>query len=246
MRYNTRKDTTRHRTESRMNKSELDKRIADNPFAALSDAIYNGLYEDIIFLRITPGMKLNESKIADELGVSRTPVKRALARLAHDKLLLKKGGSISVVSPMAKQESRQLYEARIAIEGYAAFLAASRISPEQLEELDGLARRYAEIGKNLDPATYAECDHRFHAVIIAASGNAYIVGIYGSIESRLLHYRHCLLHEIGLERLQPILHAASRHHLAVFNALKLGFADIARSEMERDIGGMNDVFSEWK
>jgi Transcriptional regulators len=229
-----------------MDKSELDRRIAENPFAALSDVIYHALYEDIIFLRITPGMKLNESRIADELGVSRTPVKNALARLAHDRLLLKKGGSISVVSPMAKQESRQLYEARIAIEGYAAFLAASRVTADQLEELGQLAEEYAEIGKHLDPATYAECDHRFHAIVIAAGGNDYIARIYESIESRLLHYRHCLLHEIGPQRLQPILSSASRHHLAVYNALRLGFADIARAEMERDIGGMNDVFSEWK
>lgn len=229
-----------------MNKKDLDQILADNPFASLSEVIYKALYESIIFLRIAPGSKLNESKIADELGISRTPVKKALGRLADDKLLMKKGGSISVVSTMAKEESRRLYEARIAVEGYAAFLAASRISQSQLAELERLAAQYAEIGLRLDPATYAECDHRFHAVIIAASGNDYISRMYQGLESRLLHYRHCLLHEIGPARLQPILAQAARHHQTVLNALKLGFADIAKAEIERDIGGMNNVFSEWR
>lgn len=229
-----------------MNKDELQELVGQNPFLVLSETIYQGLYADIIHLRLPPGTRLNESKLAEELGVSRTPVKKALARLAADSLLLKKGGTISVVSPMAKAESRRLYEARIAVEGYAAFLAAGRIRPEALERLEELTAQYQEIGRSLKAETYAECDHQFHAVIIAAAGNAYIERMYESIESRLRHYRHCLLYAIGRERLQPILSQAARHHQVIFNALRLGFADQARLEIERDIGGMNDVFSEWR
>ncbi len=229
-----------------MNRDALREKLDRNPFLALGEAIYQTLYEGIIFLRLPPGTKLNESKLAEELGVSRTPVQKALSRLGRDNLLLKKGGNISVVSPMAKEESRRLYEARIAVESYAAFLAAARIQPEELDRMEKLVAQYQEIGLALDPDTYAECDHQFHAIIIAASRNAYIGRMYESLESRLLHYRHCLLHAIGRERLQPILARAARHHQVIFNALKMGFADIVRAEIERDIGGMTDVFSEWR
>lgn len=229
-----------------MKRSELKKRIAENPFAVLGEIVYQSLYEDIISLRIAPGSKLNESRIAEELGISRTPVKTALTQLEKDNLLLKKGGTICVVSPMTKEESRQLFEARIAIEGYAVYLAAKRIAQSELSELEQLVTQYSKIGDCLEPVIYAECDHKFHALIIKASRNTYIQKMYATIEKRLLHYRHCLLPTIGAQRLQPILTQAAKHHQILFNAIRLGFSDTARNEMEVDISGMTNVFSEWQ
>jgi len=217
-----------------------------HPFLPLGELVYMFLYNEIIYLRILPNTKLGESKIADELKISRTPVNYALNRLIDEQLIEKKEGKTTVVSTMGKKESKMLYEARIAIEGYAAFLAVSRITGKQLAALEELVKQYLEIGKDINPETYADCDHQFHGIIIEAAGNTYISKMYASIESRLKHYRYCLLSQIGKDRLQPIIYQASKHHRAVYNALRLGFADIARMEMGRDIEGMTDVFYEWK
>ena len=58
--------------------------MKENPFLHLEDIIYQALRMEIIGLRIAPGSKLNESKIAEDLGVSRTPVRNALARLVEE------------------------------------------------------------------------------------------------------------------------------------------------------------------
>lgn len=227
-------------------REKLEAEMKKNPFLVLGDFIFDSLYRDIITLQIPPGTRLNESRIATELGVSRTPVKHAIAKLVDMGLVRKQGEKLSVVSPIGKDESRRLYEARIAVEGYAAYLAARRIGERDLARLERLVTEYAEIGVSLNPKTYAECDHEFHSIIIGASENAYIEEMYRGIEDRILHYRRSLHHHIERDSLQPVLARAARYHRAIWNALSMGFCDIARSEIEHDIGGMLDIFSEWR
>lgn len=62
-----------------MNRKEaLDKKLLQNPFLVLENAIFELLSEDIIQLRILPGTRLNEQLLAEEFGTSRTPVRNAL------------------------------------------------------------------------------------------------------------------------------------------------------------------------
>lgn len=231
-----------------MTREQLEQKQRSNPFLALTDVIYQVVKEDIIQLRIPPGTRLAESRLADELGISRTPVKSALTKLTQDNLIYKQDGRVSVVSAMTKFESRKLFEARIALEGHAAYLAVTRIKPSQLKEMEKLVEQYTKIGNHLNPAStaHAEVDHLFHKIVIAASCNEYIEQMYKSIESRLLHYRYCLLQEVGSGQLQPILYRAAIRHRAVYNAIRLGFTDLAKSAIEQDISGMMDAFAEWK
>ena len=82
-----------------------------------------------------PKQKLNESRIASSLAISRTPVRKALDQLLEE-FLVEKNGKLYTVSSMSKSESLMLCEARIAIEGHAVFLATSSINPSQLKRLE--------------------------------------------------------------------------------------------------------------
>lgn len=218
----------------------------DKPFTPLGELVYLYLYEEIIRMNLLPGTKLNESRLADELEVSRTPVKYALNRLSDELLVTKTEGKPMMVSPMNKQDTKKLLEACVAIESKAARLAASRIAQEQLEHMEELARECRRTVENERFADHAGCDHAFHCALIAAADNNYLSDMYKIIESRLLHNRHFMLNSIRRDRLKAILTTASRHHDAVLNALRLGFGDIAASEIEQDINGMSEIFGEWK
>lgn len=75
-----------------LSKEELDAMIRENPFCVINDILYKALYDDIIHLRIQPGEKLSESKIAQTLQISRTPVRNALISLANDNLIERRNG----------------------------------------------------------------------------------------------------------------------------------------------------------
>lgn len=172
-----------------------------------------------------------------------------MSRLEKDGLVYKKSGKILAVSRMTKEDSYHLYEARSALEGFAASLAVINITPKQLEELENLTKQYAAIGngksEDLNTNDYAEVDHKFHSLIIAASCNPYILRMYKSLEGYLLHYRYCLLSSLGPEKLQHILYQAAKRHQAIYNAFLMGFTDIVKQEVEQDVHSMLNAFSQW-
>ena len=69
-----------------MTTEEFQKQIADNPFAAINDLVYKYLYDNIVTMEIVPGSSLNESSIAKELQISRTPIRSAIELLERDGL----------------------------------------------------------------------------------------------------------------------------------------------------------------
>ncbi|WP_368652960.1 GntR family transcriptional regulator [Ornithinibacillus sp. 4-3] len=227
-----------------MRNDYLKEKLEKNPFIVLGEEVYKVLYNDIIQLNILPGTRLSESKIAKEFGTSRTPVKNAIDRLKEDGLVITEQGKAHVIT-LNKKEGRQLYEARLALEGYAVFLAATRINESQLEQLHQLVIEYNHSANTEDFLNHAYYDHEFHKIIMKAADSPYIMNLYETIESRILHYRNSLLINVPPDRFRTILSRAGKCHTAIYNAIRLGFAEIAKNEMERDINGMMDVFVEW-
>ncbi len=224
--------------------NNLKERLKANPFLTLSDVIYQSLFEDIVKLQILPETKLNEKQLADMLGVSRSPVNHALKSLCADGLLKKAGKSLCVV-PMKKQECRKLYESRFCLEGYAAYLSASRINKEEIEELEKSIEGFEKIIVN-DISAQADHDASFHSIVIKSARNPYISAMYKTTEYQLLRYRNSLSLEVPGELLRSFLQESCRSHKSILNAIKLGFSDTARKEMELHIQTMLDAIGEWK
>lgn len=228
-----------------INVEKFEETKREHPFFSMTDLIYAFLREEIIHLNLRPKQKLNESRIANELKISRTPVRKALDQLMEE-FLVEKNGKLYTVASMSKTESLMLCEARIAIEGHSVFLATSNINSQQLKRLEELTIEYEQVDLTDGSWQYAECDQDFHNLLIEAAENPHISRMYETMELRLRHYRHCLIGEIGKDQLQPILDKSAKNHRAILNALKLGFADQAKALIEKDIKGMYEVFFEWR
>lgn len=230
-----------------MKKLDLEAEIKNNPFLNLGDLIFDSMYRDIIQLRIIPGTKLVESRIAEDLNISRTPVKYALNKLSDLGLVNKGTGKVLIVSRMSAEEGSKVYEARKALEGFAAYLAVTNMTPQQLARLNDLNEQYYQIcnSENFDRNAHAECDDELHRLIITCTNNDYILSMYDQLERGLLHYRYSLMAEHDDETLRPIVIKAAQCHKALSNAFNLGFAETARSLVERDIDGMKDAFRYW-
>lgn len=219
--------------------------MEQNPFAHLGDAVYGILYQSIIRLEIPAEAMLSETALSAELSISRTPVRNALMRLQEDGLLVQSKGKAFKAAPLEQSECRQLMEARLGVEGQAAFWAAERISTDQLKKLEELVDAYAEACSNWDVDRIIESDHSFHQTIVDAAQNYFLSDMYSRISPRALHYRYFLFRQAGRETLEPVMDVSIRHHRAVLNAINLGFNETAKRQIERDASGMIDIISIW-
>lgn len=219
--------------------------MTEHPFYNLNEAIYETLCRSIIDLALSPGEILSETALAKELSVSRSPVRNALLRLQSDGLVTQSKGQSFQVAAIRKEDCRELMEARIAIEGQAAFWAAERASAEQLKAMEASMKDYLRACEAWDIGKMVDSDHRFHQEMINAAQNAAIAEIYAQLSPRILHYRHFLFTQVPKEDVAPIMAGSGKQLRAAYDAICLGFGGMARERIERDIAGMLDIVSHW-
>ena len=151
-----------------------------------SEEVYDQLRADIVHGLLRPNQRLVEVELADALGVSRTPVRETLQRLALEGLVRRDRGGW-VVHEHSPAEIRSIYEVRAALEGYATFLAAGRATPPQLRALAAIYPP-GEEAVDLGPDAQVERNERFHDGVIAAAGNPRLTQL--SRASRQYFFNH--------------------------------------------------------
>lgn len=229
-----------------MRKDAFDTIIQRDPFVRLGDAVYQVLYGSIISLDLEPGTVLSETALAKELEVSRTPIRNALLRLAGEGLLEETNGQPFTVAGFKQVECQQLMEARIAIEAQAAYWAAERISGRQLLALKTHMEAMSRAFDAWDVREMVSTDSAFHQTIVDAAGNAFLSALYRQLVPRVTHYRNYLYGRLPKDEIAPLMGASVRIHRSVYHAVRLGFANEARSCMERDVAGMTDMIGVWE
>lgn len=135
--------------------------------SSLGEDVYWQLRREIVRGELRPNQPLAEIEIAERLNVSRTPVRESMQRLAADGLVISRRRRW-LVYEHSKQEIEEIYEVRLALEGYAARLASQRITDAQAEELARL-RGAAAAGGQLTERV--ESNEVFHNQLIAIAGN---------------------------------------------------------------------------
>jgi DNA-binding GntR family transcriptional regulator len=134
--------------------------------SSLGEDVYWQLRREIVRGDLRPNQPLAEIEIAERLNVSRTPVRESMQRLAADGLVISRRRRW-LVYEHSKQEIEEIYEVRLALEGYAARLASQRISDAQIAEL---ARpRPPAAGDQL--TARIEHNENFHNQLITIAGN---------------------------------------------------------------------------
>jgi DNA-binding GntR family transcriptional regulator len=135
--------------------------------------------------RLQPGMQLVNRKLADEIGMSMTPVREAVTRLASEGLVEYVPNAGAFVRQISRQELAQLYDVRRALESLAAAEAAAHATPDEIAELRAIAAEswtlVREIGAAANRhatadqmARWIDHDQRFHALIFQAARNRWL------------------------------------------------------------------------
>lgn len=198
-------------------------RLADNPFEisidrhpSLRDRVYNQLRAAIIDGRMTPGTTLLQEQLAEQMGVSRTPIRDALDRLTSEGLVTRSLGGRVSVAELSFQELREKYAVRRVLEGLALRLAAERLDTSRLENLRRYLREMREAVEQNAPLTVTEIGCDFHDTIIASCGNEFLIQTLQSLNDSIRRYRRVAANIPG--RAEETL----REHEQVFTALQSG------------------------
>lgn len=188
-----------------------------------SDRAYATLKAEIVDWELPPGTVLGEVEQAARLGVSRTPLREALARLAADGLVGPQAGRGLVVTPVSIDDVVLMYELRTALETQAARLAALRRDPEPFTELKLELSRITELLASDDDAHHGYYDlvARFDSAIDAAVGNAYLVASLRSLRAHVARARRLA------RRSEARLILAAAEHLAIVRAIIDGDGELA-------------------
>ncbi len=188
-----------------------------------SDQAYQSLRDDILSWRLAPGTPLSEIELAARLGVSRTPLRAALARLALEGLVDTSRGRTGIVPDMSSESVAELFELREALETQASRLAARRRDPAVFE---ALVADFAHAGETLAASgidAYYEAIARFDQAIDAAVGNPALRAALDGVRTHLIRARR-----MAADNPARLLRAADEHRL-ICEAIRDGDEALAAS-----------------
>ena len=158
-----------------MKNSKGQKRITDEIRSRISRGVY------------VPSSGLSEAALAEEIGVSRTPIREALKQLETEGLVVVRPRVGTFVSAPSRREVNELFEVKEILEGAAARLFAMRGDIPELEELrENVQQSERAVAEgNLD--RYVELVHQYHGLIMRGAGNSKLTQLYQTLMNQLLH-----------------------------------------------------------
>lgn len=152
--------------------SPAGTRTATSARRSAADVAYEQVKEQIVDLRLPPGTIVNETSLAAQLRIGRTPVHEALARLASDRFVTVLPRRGTMVATLALADVLDLFEAREAIECGVAHIAATRASDADLAQLRTLIANADRAREGQAHEAYLRDDHAIHAFLIHMINNA--------------------------------------------------------------------------
>jgi DNA-binding GntR family transcriptional regulator len=188
---------------------------AGNPDQDAQQRAYAHIKRLILTAECRPGQKLRAQELAGALGLSRTPIREALGRLANEGLVEQAGWGFTV-RRLTLQDVREVFEVRLVLELEAARLAVANLSDasaERLEQMLGEAEQRFKAGQTEE---YLRRARRFHYAIAQVGGNRLLLGMLESINDRIERIGNILVQRVSTRAAEVM-----QENRAILNALKL-------------------------
>jgi DNA-binding GntR family transcriptional regulator len=162
-----------------------------------TEDIRRQLAERIIKAELAPGTVLDETQLAAEFTVSRTPIREALKQLAASGLVDQRPHARSVVAKPDENKLAGMFELMGHLEALCAGMSALRMTPQERDGLDMLHGEMAAIVSSGDRQAYIQANERFHSAIYLGSHNPYLNEITQSTRQRLQPFRRAQFSTLG-------------------------------------------------
>lgn len=187
-------------------------------FRPLRRDAYDALYEAILLGTLPPGERLVEAEIARQMGISRGPLREAIRQLEQDGLVEYRPRRGAVVAELTRERVLDAYSARAEMEGFAARLAAPRMTAPDIARLEELCEAMQRCARQGDSAGLLQADVKFHQTICEIAGNRVLLRLWTSLGP------HGWTLFSGAQQRGYGLVALAERHRAVLAALQSGDA----------------------
>lgn len=201
-----------------------------------AEEIRRELASRIISGALAPGEPLDETGLAGEFAVSRTPVREALRLLAASGLVDQRPHARALVAKPEPEALAGMFEVMGYLEALCAGLCAAMMQPAERDALDALHQEMAGIVRDGNAARYAEANDTFHAAIYEGAHNSYLNEITRSTRQRLQPFRRAQFGALGR------LAKSHAEHSAVVEAILRGDREAAEAAMRKHIAIVEDAY----
>ena len=196
--------------------------------ASLADQVFERLEDDIVYGVYKRGEVLTELKLAEALGVSRTPIREALRRLEQERMI-EDSGKGSIVLGITKDDLLDIMDIRQRIEGLASYYAAKNITREGIEQLNHLTDLQEFYHSKGDISRLQAVDDEFHMLIYRLSQRNVIIDTLMPLHRKTRLYRKISMEDN--ERSPKTL----QEHLEIAQAIIGGDAERAKELTKQHI-----------
>lgn len=204
----------------------------------LREMVYEELKIQILTGAIVPGTRMMEVELAEEMGVSRTPIREAIRKLEKEGLVTIEPRRGAYASMISTQDMVEILEVRQDLEGLAAYFAATRMKDDEMDELRRIAERYNEAvaaGSMQDMIRY---DTQFHRMIVDSCNNKILVSMVEQLQELVLRFRYIYYDNFKRAEKMP------DEHREIIEAIDSGDKDRARAAADIHIDRLKQLVIE--
>ena len=201
----------------------------------LREMVYEELKMQILKGSIIPGTRMMEVELAEEMGVSRTPIREAIRKLEKEGLVTIEPRRGAYASMISTEDMVEILEVRQDLEGLAAYFAANRMTDEQMAELKEVSNNYNEAVKRGKMEDMIKYDTRFHHIIVESCHNKILVQMIEQLQELVLRFRYIYYDNFRRAENMP------EEHEAIVAAISEGDADKARAAADIHIDRLKEL-----
>lgn len=163
--------------------------MMENEFLPLRDVAFYTLRQAILTGKLKPGERLMEVRLAEKLGVSRTPVREAIHKLELEGLVTMVPRRGAEVAQITEKSMNDVLEVRRALDALCAELACDRITEEGLSALKQACDYFEQCVAEQDILKIAQADVALHDIIVQATGNQRLIQLVNNLSEQMYRYR---------------------------------------------------------
>ena len=201
----------------------------------LREMVYEELKMQILKGSIIPGTRMMEVELAEEMGVSRTPIREAIRKLEKEGLVTIEPRRGAYASMISTDDMVEILEVRQDLEGLAAYFAANRMTDGQMEELRQVSDNYNDAVKRGNMEDMIKYDTRFHHIIVESCHNKILVQMIEQLQELVLRFRYIYYDNFRRAEKMP------EEHKAIIGAIAEGNEDKARAAADIHIERLKEL-----